>query len=114
MDEFERDFPGFDWRETPSNMHPGGIEACLCPRCEVVRIMEKEKSGLFRFCRDHEIGFYEEIAKGKLWQRIIVQLAMRLKIIRIVVVSEMDSDQCFACKYGSGGTHHVKTVKPIP
>ena len=31
MDDFERDHPGFDWKNIPAYKHPGGKD-CPCPK----------------------------------------------------------------------------------
>jgi hypothetical protein len=36
MDEFEKDFPDFDWKNTPAYKHPGGKD-CPCPKHEYIR-----------------------------------------------------------------------------
>ena len=36
MDEFEKEFPDFDWKNTPAYKHPGGKD-CPCPKHEYIR-----------------------------------------------------------------------------
>ena len=36
MDDFEKEFPGFDWKNTPAYKHPGG-KNCPCPKHEYIR-----------------------------------------------------------------------------
>jgi len=36
MDDFEEDFPDFDWKNTPAYKHPGG-KNCPCPKHEYIR-----------------------------------------------------------------------------
>ena len=36
MDDFEKDFPDFDWKNTPAYKHPGGKD-CPCPKHEYIR-----------------------------------------------------------------------------
>ena len=36
MDDFDKDFPGFDWKNTPAYKHPGGKD-CPCPKHEYIR-----------------------------------------------------------------------------
>ena len=36
MDDFERDFPDFDWKNIPAYKHPGGKD-CPCPKHEYIR-----------------------------------------------------------------------------
>jgi hypothetical protein len=36
MDDFEKNFPGFDWKNTPAYKHPGGKD-CPCPKHEYIR-----------------------------------------------------------------------------
>ena len=36
MDEFEKEFPDFDWKNIPAYKHPGGKD-CPCPKHEYIR-----------------------------------------------------------------------------
>jgi hypothetical protein len=36
MDDFEKEYPGFDWKNTPAYKHPGG-KNCPCPKHEYIR-----------------------------------------------------------------------------
>ena len=36
MDDFEKEFPDFDWKNTPAYKHPGG-KNCPCPKHEYIR-----------------------------------------------------------------------------
>ena len=36
MDDFDKDFSGFDWKNTPAYKHPGGKD-CPCPKHEYIR-----------------------------------------------------------------------------
>ena len=36
MDDFDKEFPDFDWKNTPAYKHPGGRN-CPCPKHEYVR-----------------------------------------------------------------------------
>ena len=36
MDDFEKNFPDFDWKNTPAYKHPNGKD-CPCPKHEYIR-----------------------------------------------------------------------------
>ena len=36
MDDFDEEFPDFDWKNTPAYQHPGGKD-CPCPKHEYIR-----------------------------------------------------------------------------
>ena len=36
MDDFEKEYPDFDWKNTPAYKHPGGRN-CPCPKHEYIR-----------------------------------------------------------------------------
>ena len=36
MDDYEKEYPGFDWKNTPAYKHPGG-KNCPCPKHEYIR-----------------------------------------------------------------------------
>ena len=36
MDDFEKEYPDFDWKNTPAYKHPGG-KNCPCPKHEYIR-----------------------------------------------------------------------------
>ena len=36
VDDFEKEYPDFDWKNTPAYKHPGG-KNCPCPKHEYIR-----------------------------------------------------------------------------
>jgi hypothetical protein len=131
MDDFEKNFPGFDWKNTPAYKHPGGKD-CPCPKHEYIREQinvaktmsenNKETSQEFRqkaqvtlkFCPDHyEVYFKEVIPSMPLKYRFMTKVAVRLGAISIQKLTYMQSDQCFYCKFGSGGFDKKAELPPI-
>jgi hypothetical protein len=131
MDDFEKNFPGFDWKNTPAYKHPGGKD-CPCPKHEYIREQinvaktmrenNKETSPEFRqkaqvtlkFCPDHyEVYFKEVIPSMPLKYRLMTKVAVRLGAISIQKLTYMQSDQCFYCKFGSGGFDKKAELPPI-
>jgi hypothetical protein len=131
MDDFEKNFPGFDWKNTPAYKHPGGKD-CPCPKHEYIREQinvaktmsenNKETSPEFRqnaqvtlkFCPDHyEVYFKEVIPSMPLKYRFMTKVAVRLGAISIQKLTYMQSDQCFYCKFGSGGFDKKAELPPI-
>ena len=131
MDDFEKNFPGFDWKNTPAYKHPGGKD-CPCPKHEYIREQinvaktmsenNKETSTEFRqkaqvtlkFCPDHyEVYFKEVIPSMPFKYRLMTKVAVRLGAISIQKLTYMQSDQCFYCKFGSGGFDKKAELPPI-
>jgi len=131
MDDFERNFPGFDWKNTPAYKHPGGKD-CPCPKHEYIREQinvaktmsesNKETSPEFRqkaqvtlkFCPDHyDVYFNEVIPSMPLKYRLMTKVAVKLGAISIQKLTYMQSDQCFYCKFGSGGFDKKAELPPI-
>lgn len=131
MDDFEKNFPGFDWKNTPAYKHPGGKD-CPCPKHEYIREQinvaktmsenNKEASPEFRqkaqvtlkFCPDHyEVYFKEVIPSMPFKYRLMTKVAVRLGAISIQKLTYMQSDQCFYCKFGSGGFDKKAELPPI-
>ncbi len=125
MDDFERDYPGFDWKNTPAYKHPGGKD-CPCPKHEYIREQmhiartvsqtSKESSSItLRFCPDHYRVYTKEVIPSMpLKYRILTKIALRIGAIKIVQLKYMQSDQCFYCKFGSGGHDKKTELPPVP
>jgi hypothetical protein len=130
MDDFEKDFPGFDWKNTPAYKHPGGKD-CPCPKHEYIReqinvarniSVNKENNTsskhraqiTLKFCPDHyDVYFDEVIPSMPLKYRLMTKFALKIKAILIQKLSYMQSDQCFYCKFGSGGFDRKTELPPI-
>ena len=131
MDDFEKNCPGIDWKNTPAYKQPGGKD-CPCPKHEYVREQinlaktmsehNKETSPEFRqktqvtlkFCPDHyEVYFKEVIPSMPFKYRLMTKIAVKLGAISIQRLTYMQSDQCFYCKFGSGGFDKKAELPPI-
>ena len=131
MDDFEKNFPGFDWKNTPAYKHPGGKD-CPCPKHEYIREQinvaktmsehNTQTSPEFRqkaqvtlkFCPDHyEVYFKEVIPSMPFKYRLMTKIAVKLGAISIQRLTYMQSDQCFYCKFGSGGFDKKAELPPI-
>jgi hypothetical protein len=130
MDDFEKDFPGFDWKNTPAYKHPGGKD-CPCPKHEYIReqinvaknisankennTSNKHRAQItLKFCPDHyDVYFDEVIPSMPLKYRLMTKFALKIKAILIQKLSYMQSDQCFYCKFGSGGFDRKTELPPI-
>lgn len=124
MDDFEKDYPDFDWKNTPAYKHPGGKD-CPCPKHEYIREQmsfanQVNKSGgeaqkiTLRFCPDHYRVYSQEVIPGMpLKYRIMTKIAIKLGAIRIEHLGYMQSDMCFYCKFGSGGYGKRSELPPI-
>lgn len=121
MDDFEKEYPGFDWKNTPAYKHPGGKD-CPCPKHEYIREQinyarqmndNREKANVtLRFCPSHYKVYNEEVIPAMpIKYRILTKIALRLGAIKVVQLTHMQSDLCFYCKFGSGG-YDKKTELP--
>lgn len=131
MDDFEREFPGFDWRNTPAYKHPGGKD-CPCPKHEYIREqinfakqMNNERGSnrgssressrvTLRFCPDHYRVYVDEVIPSMpLKYRILTKIALRMGAIKVVQLKYMESELCFYCKFGSGGFDKKNELPPL-
>jgi len=122
LDDFEKDYPEFDWKNTPAYRHPGG-KNCPCPKHEYIREQinvaktlnknSKELSKVtLRFCPDHYRVYMDEVIPTMpLKYRLITKFALRIGAIQIEKLKYMQSELCFYCRFGSGG-HEKKTELP--
>lgn len=122
MDDFEKEYPGFDWKNTPAYKHPGG-KNCPCPKHEYIReqinvakaiseTSRQSSSITLKFCPDHYRVYLKEVIPAMpLKYRILTKIALRIGAIKIEQLKYMQSDQCFYCRFGSGG-HDKRTELP--
>lgn len=113
VDDFEREYPGFDWKNIPAYKHPGGKD-CPCPKHEYVReqinfASEMSKKGhdspqiTLKFCPDHyKVYMNEAIPSMPLKYKLLTKIALKTGAIKIHLLNHMQSDMCFYCKFGSG------------
>ena len=124
MDDFERDYPGFDWKNTPAYKHPGGRN-CPCPKHEyireqinVARTVNKTSRDpgkvTLKFCPDHYQVYLKEVIPAMPFKyRMLTKVALKIGAIQIEQLKYMQSDQCFYCKFGSGGHGKKSELPPI-
>ncbi len=124
MDDFERDFPDFDWKNIPAYKHPKGRN-CPCPKHEYVREQIKfakqvNQSGkdaarvTLKFCPDHYKVYIEEVIPSMpLKYKLLTKIALKLGAIQVEQLTYMQSDLCFYCKFGSGGHDKKSELPPI-
>ena len=126
MDDFEKNFPDFDWKNTPAYKHPNGKD-CPCPKHEYIREqinlaknLSQNKDSKYRaqivpkLCPDHYAVYFDEVIPSMpLKYRLITKVALKLRAINIQKIPYMQSDQCFYCKFGSGGFDRKAELPPI-
>jgi hypothetical protein len=124
LDDFEREFPGFDWKNTPAYKHPGGRN-CPCPKHEyireqinVARTVNQTSRDLgkvtLKFCPDHYKVYLNEVVPAMPFKyRMLTRIALKIGAIQIEQLKYMQSDQCFYCKFGSGGHDKKSELPPI-
>jgi len=131
MEDFEKDFPDFDWKNIPAYKHPGGKD-CPCPKHEYIREQinitktisnsNRESSPetrhkaqvTLKFCPDHyNVYFYEVIPAMPFRYRVMTKIALKIGAVVIQKIPYMLSDQCFYCKFGSGGFDRKTELPPI-
>jgi len=89
LDDFERDYPGFDWKNTPAYKHPGGRN-CPCPKHEYIREQinvartvsktSKEVGKItLKFCPDHYKVYLKEVIPAMPFKyRMLTKIALKL------------------------------------
>ncbi|MDQ4018050.1 MAG: hypothetical protein M3129_05860 [Thermoproteota archaeon] len=132
MDDFEKDFPEFDWKNVPAYKHPGGKD-CPCPKHEYIREQInvtktlsvesrdnrrhelKHKAQItLKFCLDHYSVYFEEVIPSMPFKyRLMTRIALKIGAVIIQRIPYMQSDQCFYCKFGSGGFGKKTELPPI-
>ena len=124
LDDFEKEYPGFDWKNTPAYKHPGGRN-CPCPKHEYIReqinftkqVNEKSKETTkvtLKFCPDHYKVYMEEVIPAMpLKYKLLTKIALKLGAIQVEQLTHMQSDLCFYCKFGSGGHDKKSELPPI-
>lgn len=124
MDDFEKEFPDFDWKNIPAYKHPGGKD-CPCPKHEYIREQinftrqinagGKEKSVVtLHFCPDHYRVYMKEVIPAMPFKyRMLTRLALKIGAIKIDLLTYMESERCFYCKFGSGGYGGKTELPPV-
>ena len=106
MDDFEKEFPDFDWKNIPAYKHPGGKD-CPCPKHEYIREQinftkqvnakgsEPSKVTL-KFCPDHYKVYMDEVIPAMPFKyKLLTKIALKLGAIQIQKLDHMQSDLCF-------------------
>ncbi len=124
MDDFEKDYPEFDWKNIPAYKHPGG-KNCPCPKHEYIReqinvaktinrTSKQPANVTLKFCPEHyDVYINEVIPAMPLKYKILTKIALKLGAIKIEKLKYMQSDMCFYCKFGSGGHGRKSELPPI-
>ena len=124
MDDFEKEYPGFDWRNIPLKKHPGGRK-CMCPKheylMEQIRFTKQANKNSreyiamsLKFCPPHYRLFMDEIvAKLSFLRKIFVKFMFKIDAIQIKQLTHMESDLCYYCKFGSGGIKKTLDLPPM-
>jgi len=121
MDDFEKEFPDFNWKNVPAYRHPLGKD-CPCPKHEYIReqiniakAMSKNKREIspehrqktqvtLKLCPDHYSVYFDEVIPSMpLKYRLMTKIALKIGAVVVQKIPYMQSDQCFYCKFGSGG-----------
>ena len=124
MDDFEREYPGFDWKNVPAYKHPGGKD-CPCPKHEYIReqinfVKQSHRNGdeqsriTLKFCPDHYKVYMDEVIPSMPFKyKILTRIALKMGAIKVHILSHMQSDMCFYCKFGSGGFDKKNELPPV-
>lgn len=131
MEDFEKDFPDFDWKNIPAYKHPQGKD-CPCPKHEYIReqinvsktlsqgtkdvhLRDRNKAQItLKLCPEHyNVYFREVVPSMPLKYRLMTKIAIRFGAVVILRIPYMMSEQCFYCKFGSGGFDRKTELPPI-
>ncbi|MBM2818433.1 MAG: hypothetical protein HW410_115 [Nitrosarchaeum sp.] len=107
MDDFEKEYPEFDWKNTPAYKHPGGKD-CPCPKHEYIR-----EQIHFTKQVNYRVYIEEVIPSMPLKYRILTKIALKLGAIQVEQLKYMQSELCFYCKFGSGGHERKNELPPM-
>jgi hypothetical protein len=67
-----------------------------------------------KFCPDHYNVYFNEVIPAMPFKyRFMTRIALKLGAIVIQKLTYMQSDQCFYCKFGSGGFDKKAELPPI-
>ena len=67
-----------------------------------------------KFCPDHYNVYLKEVIPAMpLKYRILTKIALKIGAIKIEQLKYMQSDQCFYCRFGSGGHDKKNELPPI-
>ena len=111
MDEFDDEYPDFDWRSTPSEKHD---KKCLCPKCE--ELQEIRKSRNVKMCPDHYQDFMEYFfnESDNFLEKLMLKLILKLRIVKIIELSHMESGLCHLCKFDDDDGGQRNDIVPAP
>ena len=124
MDDFEKEYPDFDWKNTPSRKHPGGRN-CPCPRHEYIRekirytkqANKNNKNKIdftFMLCPDHYKVYFEEAMPAlPFLNRTLLKAFIKIGIVKIKQIAYMESELCYYCKFGTGGYGKKNELPPM-
>ena len=131
MGDFEKDFPNFDWKNIPAYKHPGGKD-CPCPKHEYIREQvnitktisnnsrdvnpeaRQRAQVTLKLCPDHYDVYFGEVVPAMPFKyRLMTKIALKIGAVVIHKIPYMQSDQCFYCKFGSGGFDKKTELPPI-
>ena len=94
MDDFEKEYPGFDWKNTPAYKHPGG-KNCPCPKHEYIReqinytkqineVGSETSKVTLKFCPEHYKVYMDEVIPAMpLKYKILTKIALKIGAIQI-------------------------------
>lgn len=112
VDDFDAEYPGFDWKNTPDSQHPGGRD-CRCPRHEHIRektryVRDAARAGhlvrpSLKLCPDHAAQVDQQVAAHSILKRTILRFYIRTGLFRIITLDHRNSEMCEWCRYGGGG-----------
>lgn len=67
-----------------------------------------------KFCPDHYDVYFKEVIPAMPFKyRFMTKVALKIGAISIQKLTYMQSDQCFYCKFGSGGFDKKTELPPI-
>jgi len=94
LDDFEKEYPGFDWKNTPAYKHPEGRN-CPCPKHEYIReqinfakqvnAKGKETTKVtLKFCPEHYKVYMDEVIPSMpLKYKLLTKIALKIGAIKI-------------------------------
>ena len=121
MDDFDKDFSGFDWKNTPAYKHPGGKD-CPCPKHEYIREQINIAKNLNTETKNIDMNkrpssnvtlkfypgrlynvYFKEVIPAMPLKYKIMQISMKASDVMIIQqIPYMMSQKCFYCNFEYG------------
>ena len=80
-----------------------------------IHVEQRQKAQVtLKFCPDHYSVYFDEVIPSMPFKyKLMTKIALKIGAVVIQKIPYMQSDQCFYCKFGSGGFDRKNELPPI-